>query len=134
MFATSIALYLMVSLGIFAMGLKYVRAKPPLDYHANIMKTQKPSTETVIVLGALYKVMGGSLLALGFVMAMVTVFGVWNDLLWAKFATLVGGLTAGGFAIVVPRNAENRTGVRTPWRIAAMLTLLGIVAFLLSVI
>lgn len=134
MLEVSICLYLIASSGVLAMGLKYIRAKPPLDYHASIMKDQNPSAETLVVLGALYKVMGGSFLALGAVLAIIAVFGVWNDLLWAKLAALTGALVAGGFAAMVPRSVETSTGVRTPWRIAGTLTVLVSLAFALSTI
>ena len=134
MLSTSVALNLLASLGIFVMGLKYVRAEPPLDYHAEIMKDQNTSAETLMVLGALYKAMGGGFIALAFVVAILAVFGVWNDVFWAKLAILIGALVAGGFTALGARTVEISTGVRTPWRIALGLTAVSTVAFILSVI
>ncbi len=128
----SVILNLAASLGVFAMGLKYIRAVPPLDYHAEITKDDELSEATLRVLGALYKVMGGGFLSLGIVLAMLTLFGVWNDLLWAKLAILIGALVAGGFSALFPRQVEKATGVRTPWRIAALLTSLVGFAFVIS--
>ena len=89
---------------------------------------------TVAVIGALYKVMGGALLALGVLLGLVTLFGVMENLLWAKLANLAGSLIAGGFAALAPREVERLTGVRTPWRPAAALTALAILAFVLTLV
>lgn len=133
MLLLSVGLYLLAGLGVAAMGLKYLRATPPLDYHAEITRDDTLGEATLRVIGTLYKVMGGSFLALGVVLCLLTLFGVWNDLLWAKLAILLGSLIAGGFAALAPRAVEQATGVRTPWRIAAALTGLVAVAFVLSV-
>lgn len=117
---------------MIAMAAKYIRATPPLDYHARIMETDSPGEGTVTVIGALYKIMGGAWLALGAVLGLITVFGVMENLLWAKLATLTGSLIAGGFALLVPRDVERLTGVRTPWRVAAALTALAMLAFVLT--
>lgn len=130
----SVILYLAAALGVLAMGLKFLCAVPPLDYHAEITRNEEPGDATLRVLGALYKVIGGSFLSLGVVLIIVTLFGVWNDLLWAKLANLIGALLAGGLSALVPRNVEKATGVRTPWRTAAALTGLVVVAFVFSVL
>jgi len=130
----SIALHLLVSLGVIAMGIKYICATPPLGYHAEITKADKLSKEALMILGALYKAMGGGFVSLGVMLVLLTLFGVWNDLLWAKFAALAGALIAGSFAMLAPRKIEQLTGVTTPWRIAAALTALAVVAFVVSIL
>jgi len=127
-------LYLAVAAGVIAMAAKYIGATPPLDYHARIMTSDSPGEGTVAVIGALYKVMGGALLALGVLLGLVTLFGVMENLLWAKLANLAGSLIAGGFAALAPREVERLTGVRTPWRPAAALTALAILAFVLTLV
>lgn len=134
MLSLSVILYLLASLGVMAMGIKYIRAKPPLDYHAEITKADELGEATLKVFGALYKVMGGGFLSLGIVLVMLTLFGVWNDVLWAKLTVFVGALIAGGFAALIPREVEQVTGVKTPWRIAAALTALTIIAFVISIL
>ena len=134
MLALSVGLYLCAALGVGAMGIKYIRAQPPLDYHAGITRAENLGPETLRVLGALYKVMGGAFLSLGIVLALLALFGVWNDLFWAKLAILTGTLIAGGFSALVPRAVEQSTGVRTPWRIAIVLIIVIVVAFLLSIL
>jgi hypothetical protein len=130
----SVALNLFVSLGMITMGIKYIRATPPMDYHAEIMKADKLSKEALSILGALYKAMGGGFFSLGVNLVILTLFGVWNDILWAKFTILVGALIAGSFATLAPRKVEQVTGVKTPWRIPAALTALAIIAFVVSIL
>jgi hypothetical protein len=132
MLIAGVILYLAVAAGMIAMAAKYMRATPPLDYHARMMESDNPGEGTITVIGALYKIMGGAWLALGVVLGLITVFGVMENLLWAKLATLTGSLVAGGFALLVPRDVERLTGVRTPWRVAAALTALAILAFVLT--
>jgi hypothetical protein len=132
MLSLGVILYLLVSVGMMAMGIKYIRAKPPMGYHAEITKADELGEATLKVFGALYKVMGGGFLSLGIMLVMVTLFGVWNDALWAKLTIPLVALIAGGFFALIPRELEQATGVRTPWRIAAALTALTIVAFVIS--
>lgn len=134
MLTLSVILYVIASLGVFAVGLRYVLATPPMDYHAEITKADPPGEVTLMVMGALYKVLGGGYLAFGILLLVTSLFGVAQDLFWAKLATLLGALVAGGAATLVPFNMENRTGVRTPWRQTAALTLLTLLAFVLSLV
>ena len=133
MLSLSVFLYLLASIGLIAMGAKYIWAVPPLDYHAEIMKAEKPSEEVLRILGALYKIMGGAFVSLGVMLIFLTLFGVWGDMLWAKFAILLGAVIAGSFATFVPRKVELATGVRTPWRIAPALISLTILGFITSI-
>ena len=128
------ALFLVAAAGVMAMGLKFVRAAPLIDHHAEITKHEQVGHETCRIIGALYKVLGGAFLSLGAVLAIVTVFGVGNDLFWAKATILLGGVIAGGASAIVPRKVEQATGVRTPWRLAAAITSLVLAAFILSIL
>ena len=134
MLSLSVILYLLVSAGVIAMGIKFIRANPLLDYHAEITKADELGDATLMVIGALYKVVGGGFLSLGIVLVMITVFGVWNDFFWAKLTILLGTLIAGGISALIPREVEQATGVRTPWRIPATLTALTIAAFIISIL
>ena len=57
-----------------------------------------------------------------------------NDLFWAKLAVVLGTTTVGGLVALAGRETEQVTSVKTPWRVAAGLSGLGIVAFLVSLI
>lgn len=134
MLLPGVLLQALAAIGVIAMGAKYVLATPPIDYHAEITREEDIGGATLKVIGALYKVMGGGFLSLGTMLLLITLFGVWEDLLWAKLTALAGGLLAGGFAVLVPRKVEQATGVRTPWRISAALTATIMLAFFLSVL
>lgn len=134
MLSLSVILFLLVCAGVIAMGIKFIRATPPLDYHAEITKTDDLGEATLKVIGALYKVVGGGFLSLGIVLLMLTIFGVWNDVFWAKLTILLGVLIVGGVSAYITREVEQTTGVKTPWRIATTLTALAIVAFVISIL
>lgn len=114
------------------MGLRYYMAEPPLDYHAELTKADHFGEQTLMVLGVMYKVMGGSFAALGVVLGLLTLFGAWSGLFWAKATIVSGAVIAGAISSGAARGVERSTGVRTPWRIAAALTGLAVIAFALS--
>ncbi len=132
MLAASVVLYCLVGLALIGMGYKYISAIPPIDYHAAILSGGPVTDETVLILGGLYKVMGGCFAAFGVATLMIALTGVWSDLFWAKLTLLVMTGVTGYFATTVPRRIEAITGHRTPWRIAAGLSALSGVAFLMS--
>ncbi|MFZ5962419.1 hypothetical protein ACOXXX_05660 [Thalassococcus sp. BH17M4-6] len=132
MLAVSVALYSLVGIALISMGYRYITTIPPIDYHADILSGVSVTDETVLILGALYKVMGGAFAALGAGMLVIAVFGVRADLLWAKLALLLMSGVVGYFATMVPRLVEAETDVRTPWRIAAGLTAVSALAFVLA--
>ena len=132
MLTLAVILNLLVAAGMLGMGAKYIRAKPPMDYHANILSSVPVGDEVKMVLGALYKVMGGAFCALGAGTILLTLFGVWPDIFWAKLTILVMALISGYLATKVTKVAEDYTKVKTPWRIAAALTALAVIAFLVS--
>ena len=132
MLLIAVILNLVVAVGLFAMGAKYVRAVPPMDYHAEILSGAPVPDPFLKILGGLYKGMGGAFLAMGAGVILLTVFGVFSDVFWAKLTIFVMGLIAGGPATNAAKTVEDATGVKTPWRIAAGLTALVVLAFVLS--
>lgn len=134
MLFAAVVLYILAGLGSIALGIRYISATAPIDYHREILQSESPGPITIRVLDGVYKIMGSSFLTLGLTLVLVTWFGVWADLLWAKVAALLGGLLAGGTALLVALRLERETRVRTPWRIAAIQTGLILAAFVLSVL
>lgn len=134
MLMISVILNLLVAAGLLAMGAKYVRAVPPMDYHAEIMSGASVPDSVLKILGGLYKGMGGAFLGMGAGLVLLTVFGVAADVFWAKLTILVMALISGALAAQAAKTVEDGTGVKTPWRIAAGLTGLAILAFLMSLI
>lgn len=134
MLLAGVVLYILAGLGSIAMGIRYISATAPIGYHREILEGESPGPITIRVLDGVYKIMGSSFLTLGVTLVLVTWFGVSADLLWAKIAALLGGLLAGGTALLIALRLERETRVRTPWRIAAIQTGLILAAFVLSVL
>ncbi|SDZ45744.1 hypothetical protein SAMN05444004_11542 [Jannaschia faecimaris] len=134
MLIVAIFLDCLAALGMAGLALKYLRATPPVEYHARIMAADTVGPATKRVIGALYRVLAGALLALAGGVAIVALGGVMGDAFWAKLAVLIMIAGAGGTAVAVMRGVETETGVRTPWRPAAGLTGLGALGFVLALV
>ena len=134
MLTIAVVLNLLTALGIFAMAAKYLTTTPPMDYHAEMLKSERISETTNQIFGAMYKCMGAGFAGLGILVVLLTINGVWNDLFWAKLAVVLGTTTVGGLVALAGRETEQVTSVKTPWRVAAGLSGLGVVAFLVSLI
>lgn len=123
------------ALGLFAIAGKYLAGPVPADYHAAILASGgRPVDDSLrTVIGALYKVMGSAIVALAGGIIALSVFGVWADLFWAKATILGMVLATGAPATLTAFGVARATGVRTPWLPAAVLTVLGVIAFIVSV-
>lgn len=132
MLTLAVLLNIAVSAGLFAMAYRYMSAKALLSYHVEIMGNAGASNETKMILMALYRAMGGAFAAIGAGCLLLTVFGIWGDVFWPKLTVLVMALISGVTAILGAKPVEDATSVKTPWRIAAVLMAVAIVAFVLS--
>ena len=123
---------LLVAAGAALMGMKYLAGPVPADYHRNIIEKGGGSIETGHrqVLTALYRSMGAGFLGLAISLAMLAWFA--GGSVWGQAAILATGLVSILPILVVTRRTEQETGVKTPWRIAAILLVLLVAAFLLS--
>ncbi len=133
MLILAVLINVLAAAGAIFLAARYVQAASPLDYHVEILGGAVED-RTAKILGALYKGMGGAFASLGLGIILVSLFGVWNDLFWAKLTVLVMFGVAGYFATIGARGLEAATGVTTPWRPAAGITGAGIVAFVLSIL
>jgi hypothetical protein len=134
MLTVVLILHVALALGLIGLGLRYGTGAVPLDYHARILERDgaRPGAATVIVLRALYRSLAGLCVALG-----LTVFGLSALFLAAAPAAvsaliLLSALAAGTPAVLVPRQVEAETGVRTPWRAGLVLVLLAAAAAALT--
>lgn len=117
--------------GVVAMALKYGRGPVPASYHKDILG--EPISENVLmVLNALYRVFGAALAALALAGAALAIGPLAQGALWAKFVIFAVVMVVAVPSTIVPRQVEKSTGVRTPWRIAAILMGVSAVAFILS--
>jgi len=131
MLGVAVALYCLAMAGVAAMALKYGRGPVPQDYHKAILGDQIPDA-VLTVIGALYRVFGAALAALALAGAALALGPLAQGALWAKFVIFAVAVLVAVPSMIVPRQVENATGVRTPWRIAAVLLAVSVVAFVLS--
>jgi hypothetical protein len=117
--------------GMAAMALKYGRGPVPLDYHKDILGDPIPE-DVLTVIGALYRVFGAAMAALALAGAALALGPLAQGAMWAKFIIFAVILLVAIPSMIVPRQVENATGVRTPWRVAAVLLAVSVVAFVLS--
>ena len=135
MLIAAVLLNLLVALGLTALAAKYAFGPVPADYHAAILATsgQPIGPHQLLVFGAINKVFAGCFLALAIALTMLTVFGVWQEMYWAKIGTAAIAVVAGVPSSFAAYTVEQTSGVRTPWRSGALLSVLVLIAFVLSV-
>lgn len=113
------------------MALKYGRGPVPASYHKDIMGESVPEN-VLVVLHALYRVLGAAFAALALAGAALALGPLAQGVEWAKFAIIVVVLMVAIPSTIVPWQVEKSTGVRTPWRFAAILLGVSALAFVLS--
>ena len=136
MLMIAIALFAICALGLCAMGAKYCFGPVPADYHLKIMGLSKSdlSPQQITVFSAIYRVMGAGFFALAIALASLSFFAVSLDLMWAKLTVLIVGLVAGIPALRITYSIHKKTGVETPWKPAAAIVIILLLAFILSVL
>ena len=122
------------ALGLFAMAGKYLTGPVPADYHATILEAggHAPDDSLRTVVGALYKVMGSAMAAVAVGIVAVSVFGVWSGHFWAKATVLGMVLVVGVPSTLTAWRVARENRVKAPWIPAAALSLLGTIAFVIS--
>lgn len=136
MLMIAIALFVICALGLCAMGVKFGFGPVPADYHLKIMGLSKSdlTTQQITVFSAIYRVMGAAFFGLAIAVASLSIFAVSLDLMWAKLTVLIAGLVAGIPALRMTYSIQKKTGVETPWKPAAAIVTILILAFILSVL
>ena len=137
MFEIGQILFYLAAATMLAIGLRFSRTPAPLDYHAAILASDgTPTTDSLLgVLTALYRVIGGAFVAMGLLVAFVAHFVLTPDSdLILKFLLPFAILCGGAPAVTAPRRIEQMTGIRTPWRIALLVVLIGLVAGALTIL
>ena len=136
MLMIAIALDLLAAAGLCALAAKYTFGPAPAGYHAEIMRGAGHDIDETVkrLFGGINAALGGGFFALAVALAAMTLFGVYQDLLWAKLAVVVTGLLAGVPSALAVRSVELHTGVKTPWKLAVILMAVLVLAFVLSLI
>ena len=132
----AVGLLCLSALGVAGLAAKYLLGPAPMAYHTAIMAHDgvEATDGHNWVFRALYTVLGSLSLALAVTLAVLALIPVAQGAFWAKLTVLVMGITsaAGGFG--VPCRVEKATGVRTPWRPAAVLFVMMLCGVVLSFI
>jgi hypothetical protein len=118
------ALFGLAALGLAALAAKYLFGPAPADYHRQILSHDGMDDIAPVrrLFRALYVIIGAAFLSValgvGALAAGPVLAGSAQAAAIATGMALVAGVPGG----VVAWQAERRTGVRTPWRPAAVLT------------
>lgn len=136
MLLAAVILNYVVAALLALLGGKYLRGPAPADYHEEILKAAYAEITEAHkgVFRALNVVVGAGFYTQAVVIVLVTYFGVWENLLWAKVVVLLAALLSGIPATLAAQRLEKHTRVTTPWRPGIVLLGLAVTAFVLSVL
>ena len=127
-------LFYAVAIGIIVLAAKYGFGAVPADYHREILGRagQEASGSMHLILKAMYRATASALFAVALAIVLITFNGVQQDALWAKLTVLAMVLVVGIPSTLITYEVEKASGVNTPWRAAAGLTAIALLAFLLA--
>lgn len=134
MLSYSVILFCLAGLGIVVMALRYGLAEPPLEYHAEMFRQAgaPPHDVHLMLIGGLYRVIGAAMFSFAIFQIGISLGPIANGEIWARWLLLITGLVLGIPSVMVSLEMERITKVNTPWRIAAGLLVLTVLAFVLS--
>lgn len=120
------AMLLLAVPGILALAAKYAFGPVPADYHAEIFARAgvTPPAPVLTILAAIYRSLAGALAAVALAIAALAVVVGLGTARWPLLVLAAMALLVGGAATFATLRVERATGVRTPWRPAAGLTVL----------
>ncbi len=129
-----LAMLLLAVPGILALAAKFAFGPVPADYHGEILSRAgvEPAPAVLTILGAVYKVLAGALAAVALAIAALVLVVALGDVRWPLLVVVAIALLVGGIAAFIMQGVERATGVRTPWRRAAGLTVLVLAGALLA--
>jgi len=109
--------------GAIAMGAKYAFGPVPATYHAEIIAKDGATAghHTLMVLEVLYRVMGSALISMAILMLFLALGPVRaGDMMALVVAVAAASVVAVPSGLVAYR-IEKTAGVKTPWRVSAIL-------------
>lgn len=127
-------LFYAVAIGVAILAAKYGFGAVPADYHREILTKsgQEASGSMLLILKALYRAVAAALFAVAIGIALITFNGVHQDIMWAKLVVLAMVLIVGIPSTLITYEVEKASNVNTPWRAAAGLTNIAVIAFFFS--
>ena len=117
-------------------GVRYFTAPVPMDYHARIFEADglTLSPATTLVLRTFYRGLGALFLATAVALVWLMI-AVWQtDQIATRTVLFAVGVGPAIVLAVLPRLVEQRTGVRTPWRLSAAVAGLLVLSLLIGVL
>lgn len=136
MMSISLSLYGLAALGTLIVASLYLFGEVPMSYHRAILEKEGValSPGLNLVMTTLCRVMGAGLMASG-VSGLLFALNIQPaDPVLIKMRPLLIGLIIGVPCVIYPRRVEAATGIRTPWRTAAALLGVLLVAFAISLL
>jgi hypothetical protein len=132
MIQVSLLLYTLTAAGIAAMAAKYVFGQVPAPHHREALEKDgvSPGQNVVIMLRGIYLAFAGALLAVAILIAYMAYVPVRAGDGYARLMLLLAGLVVGTMTTYGAWQFEKRTGIASPWKIAAGLTVLVVLATL----
>ena len=130
----SLILLLAAAFGVFILAMKYLLGPAPAGYHAEILKAD--NIEITGILPTLFRVINivfaSSFLAISFAIASLNWYAFQSLLQWPLVIAVVVALLAGLPSAEIARRMEQKSNVRTPWRMGYALVLLVTLGFILA--
>jgi len=125
---------LAAAFGVFILAMKYLLGPAPAGYHAEILKAD--NIEITGILPTLFRainiVFASSFLAISFAIASLSWYAFQSLLQWPLVIAVVVALLAGLPSAEIARRMEQKSNVRTPWRMGYALVLLVTLGFILA--
>lgn len=129
MLTVAIGLYLVAAIGLLAMAAKFGVGAFPAPHHAQALQRDgiRLTPNLTLVLRGIYRTMAGGFAGLAVLIAYLAIGPLRQGVHGAEYFGLLAGLVAGVPATLASRRLEVATGVSSPWKIAAALTIVVVV-------
>ena len=134
MILLSQALFALAALGLLGLAARYGLGAAPLPYHAEIMAREggAPGAGALRVLRAVYRSLAAILAAQALLILGAAVWLLPQAPGTTGLLLALSALTGAAPVTLVTRRVEVESGVRTPWRAAAALGVVAVLAGLLA--
>ncbi|MGB1695392.1 MAG: hypothetical protein ACPHFU_02905 [Paracoccaceae bacterium] len=120
----SLILLLAAAFGVFILAMKYLLGPAPAGYHAEILKADNIEIINIVF--------ASSFLAISFAIASLSWYAFQSLLQWPLVIAVFVALLAGLPSAEIARRMEQKSNVRTPWRMGYALVLLVTLGFILA--
>ena len=120
---------------LFMLGAaKYGRGPVPLTYHKLMLEKEgsQLTPHQEMILRAVYRALGGAMLAVGLFIVALSLGPIRSGELWAEVAVVLAGAAFLSGSYLTPRRIEEATGIQTPWRLSLLMAGLLVAGFVFA--